>query len=89
MSGHSKWSTIKHGKAITDARRGLLFTKLAREIIAAVRQGGPSPDSNLRLRMAIQKAKDSNMPADNIERAAKRGTGGERSWRLSATPIFI
>jgi len=75
MSGHSKWSTIKHGKAITDARRGLLFTKLAREIIAAVRQGGPTPDSNLRLRMAIQKAKDNNLPSDNVERAIKRASG--------------
>jgi YebC/PmpR family DNA-binding regulatory protein len=75
MSGHSKWSTIKHGKAITDAKRGLVFTKLAREIMAAVRQGGPSPDSNLRLRMAIQKAKDSNLPSDNVDRAIKRGSG--------------
>ena len=75
MSGHSKWSTIKHGKAVTDAKRGQLFTKLAREIIAAARQGGPSTDSNFRLRMAVQKAKDSNMPSDNVERAIKRATG--------------
>ncbi len=75
MSGHSKWSTIKHGKAISDARRGQLFTKLAREIISAARQGGGSEDMNIRLRMAIQRAKDNNMPADNIERAIKRGTG--------------
>ena len=76
MSGHSKWSSIKHGKAITDARRGQLFTKLAKEIIVAARQGGGGDSyTNLRLRMAIQKAKDSNMPADNIERAIKRGTG--------------
>ncbi|MDP6403161.1 MAG: YebC/PmpR family DNA-binding transcriptional regulator [SAR202 cluster bacterium] len=75
MSGHSKWSTIKHGKAISDARRGQLFTKLAREIISATRQGGGSEDMNIRLRMAIQRAKDNNMPADNIERAIKRGTG--------------
>ena len=75
MSGHSKWSTIKHGKAVTDARRSQLFTKLAKEIIVAARQGGGSPDGNLRLRMAIQRAKDQNMPADNIDRAIKRGTG--------------
>ena len=75
MSGHSKWSTIKHGKAITDARRGQLFTKLTREIIAAARQGGASPESNFRLRMAIQRAKDSNVRSDIIERAIKRGTG--------------
>lgn len=75
MSGHSKWSTIKHGKAITDARRSQLFTKLTREIIAATRQGGATPDSNFRLRIAIQKAKDSNLPSSNIERAIKRATG--------------
>lgn len=75
MSGHSKWSTIKHAKAITDARRGKLFTKLTREIIVAARQGGGDPSMNIRLRMAIQKAKDANMPNDNIDRAVKRGTG--------------
>lgn len=75
MSGHSKWSTIKHGKAVTDARRGQLFTKLAKEIITSARQGGGSVDTNFRLRMSIQRAKDNNMPLDNIERAIKRGTG--------------
>ena len=75
MSGHSKWSTIKHGKAATDARRGKLFTKLAKEIIVAVREGGGDPEANFRLRMAIGRARDSNMPANNIERAIKRGTG--------------
>lgn len=75
MSGHSKWSSIKHGKAITDARRGQLFTKLTREIIAAARQGGGNAETNIRLRMAIQKAKDNNMPADNVDRAIKRATG--------------
>ena len=75
MSGHSKWSTIKHKKAITDARRGKLFTKLSKEIIIAAKQGGGDIDMNFRLRMAIQIAKDNNMPADNIERAVKRGTG--------------
>ncbi len=75
MSGHSKWSTIKHGKAITDARRGKLFTKLAKEVIIAAREGGGAPGVNFRLRMAIQKAKDQNMPGENIERAIKKGTG--------------
>jgi YebC/PmpR family DNA-binding regulatory protein len=75
MSGHSKWSTIKHGKAVTDARRGKLFTKLTREIITAARQGGGSTDMNIRLRMAVQRARDNNMPIDNIERAIKRATG--------------
>lgn len=75
MSGHSKWSTIKHAKAITDARRGKLFTKVTREIIIAARQGGADTGMNIRLRMAIQKGRDANMPNDNIERAIKRGTG--------------
>ena len=76
MSGHSKWSTIKHAKAVTDARRGKLFTKLTREIIVAAKQGGGDPTMNIRLRMAIQKAKDANMPNDNIDRAVKRASGG-------------
>ena len=76
MSGHSKWSTIKHQKGVTDARRGQLFTKLAREITVAARQGGDNPDMNVRLRLAVQKARDNNMPLDNIERATKRGAGG-------------
>jgi len=75
MSGHSKWSSIKHQKGVTDARRGQLFTKLTREIIVAVRQGGDNPEANFRLRLAIQKARENNMPADNIERAIKRGSG--------------
>ena len=76
MSGHSKWATTKHQKAITDSRRGKLFTKLSKEIIVAVKQGGgPDPDGNARLRMAIQRARDNSMPADNIERAIKRGSG--------------
>ncbi len=75
MSGHSKWSSIKHQKGVADARRGQLFTKLTREIIVAVRQGGSNPETNFRLRLAIQKAHDSNMPTDNIERAIKRGSG--------------
>ena len=75
MAGHSKWSQIKHAKAVSDHRRGKLFTKLAREVIIAARQGGGDPDANFRLRMAIQRAKDANMPNDNIDRAVKRGTG--------------
>jgi len=75
MSGHSKWSTIKHKKAITDARRGKLFTRLAREIAIAAREGGGDPDTNFNLRLAVDKAKSANMPKDNIERAIKRGTG--------------
>jgi len=75
MSGHSKWSSIKHQKGVTDARRGQLFTKLTREIIIATREGGSNPDANFRLRLAVQKARDSNMPQDNIERAIKRGSG--------------
>jgi YebC/PmpR family DNA-binding regulatory protein len=75
MSGHSKWAQIKRQKGVADARRGQLFTKLAREIIVAVREGGSNPEGNFRLRLAIQKARDSNMPLDNIERAIKRGSG--------------
>jgi len=75
LSGHSKWSSVKHQKAATDARRGQLFTKLTREIIIAVREGGSNPDMNFRLRLAIQKARDNNMPIDNIDRAIKKGSG--------------
>jgi YebC/PmpR family DNA-binding regulatory protein len=75
MSGHSKWKTIKNAKGAADAKRGNMFTKLSREIILAARQGGTSPDSNFKLRLAIQKAKDSSMPYDNIDRAIKKGAG--------------
>ncbi|MBI2288180.1 MAG: YebC/PmpR family DNA-binding transcriptional regulator [Chloroflexi bacterium] len=75
MSGHSKWSSIKHQKGVADVKRGQLFTKLAREIIVAVREGGSNPEANFRLRLAVQKARDSNMPLDNIERAIKKGSG--------------
>ncbi len=75
MSGHSKWAQIKRQKGVADARRGQLFTKLAREIIIAARQGGANLDSNFQLRLAVQKARDNNMPSDNIERAIKRGSG--------------
>ncbi len=82
MSGHSKWSQIKRQKGVSDSRRGQLFTKLSREIEAAVRQGGTSPEMNFRLRLAIQKARDNNMPMDNIERAIKRGAGGAEGASL-------
>ncbi len=75
MAGHSKWANIKHKKMREDARRGKIFTKVAREIIVAARLGGGDPESNPRLRRAIQKAKAVNMPKENIERAIKRGTG--------------
>ncbi|MBI1749360.1 MAG: YebC/PmpR family DNA-binding transcriptional regulator [Acidobacteria bacterium] len=75
MSGHSKWATIKHKKAATDAKRGRVFTRLIREISIAARAGGGDPDTNPRLRTAIQTAKNENMPNDNIERAVLRGTG--------------
>lgn len=75
MSGHSKWANIKRQKGVADAKRGQVFTKLAREIIVAVRQGGTNSDSNFQLRLAVQKARDNNMPSDNIERAIKRGSG--------------
>ncbi len=75
MSGHSKWATIKHKKAATDARRGKVFTKLIRELTIAARVGGADPSSNPRLRTAILAAKAENMPNDNIDRAIQRGTG--------------
>ncbi|OIO38954.1 MAG: transcriptional regulator [Candidatus Omnitrophica bacterium CG1_02_46_14] len=75
MSGHSKWATIKHKKGALDAKRGAIFTKVIKEITVAARNGGGNPDSNPRLRTALGKAKESNMPADNIDRAIKKGTG--------------
>ena len=75
MSGHSKWSSIKHKKGALDAKRGKLFTKLIREITVSAREGGGDMNANPRLRLAVQKAKDANMPSDNIERGIKKGTG--------------
>jgi YebC/PmpR family DNA-binding regulatory protein len=75
MSGHNKWSTIKHKKGKADAARGALFSKLVKEITASAREGGGDPNMNARLRVAVDAAKASNMPADNIDRAIKRGTG--------------
>lgn len=78
MSGHSKWSTIKRKKAANDAKRGAVFTRLAREISLAAREGGGDPETNFTLRLAIDRAKAENMPKDNIERAIKRGTGEDK-----------
>jgi YebC/PmpR family DNA-binding regulatory protein len=75
MSGHSKWHSIKHKKAVVDARRGQQFTKLARAVTVAAREGGGDPDGNPALALAIQKARDASMPKDNIERAIAKGTG--------------
>ncbi len=75
MSGHSKWSTIKRKKAAVDAKRGKIFTKLIKEITVAARTGGGDPDTNPRLRLAVDNAKSVNMPQDNIERAIKKATG--------------
>lgn len=75
MSGHSKWATIKRKKAATDSARGRLFTRLIKEIVIAARNGGGNPEGNPRLRLAVQTAKQANMPAENIKRAIQRGTG--------------
>jgi YebC/PmpR family DNA-binding regulatory protein len=79
MSGHSKWSTIKRKKAANDAKRGNLFTRLARELAIAARDGGGDPDTNFALRLAVERARGANMPKDNIERAIKRGTGEDKT----------
>jgi len=76
VAGHSKWANIKHKKAKEDAKRGQMFTKMARQITLAVKEGGPDPDSNFKLRLAIDAARGINMPNDNIERAIQRGIGG-------------
>src|SRR3989440_10445668 len=78
MSGHSKWSSIKHKKAASDAKRGAQFTKLARAIQVAAREGGGDPEGNAALANAVQKARDARMPKDNIERAIAKGTGAGR-----------
>ncbi|PIU56134.1 MAG: YebC/PmpR family DNA-binding transcriptional regulator [Chloroflexi bacterium CG07_land_8_20_14_0_80_51_10] len=83
MSGHSKWSTIKRQKGVADARRGQLFTRVGREITIAARDGGSDPEANPRLRLAVQKARDNNMPVENIERAIKRAGGGTEAATLS------
>ncbi len=77
MAGHSKWANTKHRKARVDAARGKIFTKIAREITVAAREGGEDIDANFRLRLAVQKARENNMPNDNIQRAIQKGTGGQ------------
>ena len=86
MSGHSKWAGIKHKKALVDAKRGKLFGKLARAITVAAREGGGDPDHNATLAQAIVKAKDANMPHDNIDRAIKKGSGRGRRRRDLPAP---
>ena len=81
MSGHSKWATIKRKKGATDARRGALFTKLARQILIAAREG-PDPEYNFKLRLAVDKARANSMPKDNIERAVRRGSGADKDVQL-------
>ena len=78
MSGHSKWSTIKRKNGAADAKRGAFFTRLTRELVMAAREGGSDPDSNFRLRLAVDKARAENMPKDNIERAIRRGAGEDK-----------
>jgi YebC/PmpR family DNA-binding regulatory protein len=83
MSGHSKWAQIRRSKGVNDARRGQLFTRLGREIVVAVREGGSGdPTTNFRLRMAVQHARDANMPMDNIERTIKRAVGSSEGANL-------
>lgn len=77
MSGHSKWSKIKRQKGVADIKKGNIFTKLVKEIMAATKAGDPNPDANVRLRLAIQKARDNNMPMDNIKRAIEKASGKE------------
>jgi YebC/PmpR family DNA-binding regulatory protein len=88
MSGHSKWSSIKHKKGAADAKRGKLFSKLTRAIIVASREGGPDPDANATLATAIQKARDNSMPKDNIERAIARGAGASTDGEAYETVTY-
>src|SRR3972149_5098562 len=82
MSGHSHWAGIKHKKGLADAKRGKLFSKLAKDIIVAARTGGGDPEMNLRLKYAVEKARAASMPRDNIERAIKKGTGELEGGKL-------
>ena len=88
MSGHSKWSSIKHKKGAADAKRGALFTKLSRAIIAAAKEGGPDPAGNLALQNAIEKARSYSMPKDNIERAIARGSGADAEGSSFESVIY-
>ena len=88
MSGHSKWSSIKHKKGAADAKRGKLFSKLSRAIIVAAKEGGPDPGGNLALQNAIEKARSYSMPKDNIERAIARGSGAEPDAQAFETVVY-
>jgi YebC/PmpR family DNA-binding regulatory protein len=88
MSGHSKWASIKHKKAVVDQRRGAHFTKLARAIQVAAREGGGDPDTNAALALAVQKARDASMPKDNIERAIGKGTGAGTDADAIETVVY-
>ena len=88
MSGHSKWSTIKHKKGAADAKRGQLFTKLSKAIIVAAKDGGPDPENNLSLQNAVEKARSYSMPKDNIERAIARGAGTDADGASYETVIY-
>ena len=88
MSGHSKWASIKHKKGATDAKRGKLFTKLARAITVAAKEGGGDPEGNPALALAVQKAKDASMPKDNIERAIAKGTGAGADAAALETVLY-
>jgi YebC/PmpR family DNA-binding regulatory protein len=88
MSGHSKWSSIKHRKGAADAKRGQLFSKLSRAIIVAAREGGPDPAANLALQNAVEKARSYSMPKDNIERAIARGSGADSDASAFETVVY-
>ena len=88
MSGHSKWSSIKHKKGAADAKRGKLFSKLSRAIIVAAKEGGPDPSGNLALQNAIEKARSYSMPKDNIERAIARGSGADSDAQAFETVVY-
>jgi YebC/PmpR family DNA-binding regulatory protein len=88
VSGHSKWSSIKHKKGAADAKRGKLFSKLSRAIIVAAREGGPDPDANLALQNAIEKARSYSMPKDNIERAIAKGAGSDADGSSYETVVY-
>ena len=88
MSGHSKWSSIKHKKGAADAKRGQLFSKLSRAIIVAAKEGGPDPDGNLALQNAIEKARSYSMPKDNIERAIAKGSGADADGSSYETVVY-
>src|SRR3978361_2542602 len=88
MSGHSKWSSIKHKKGAADAKRGKLFSKLSRAIIVAAKEGGGDPDNNLSLQNAIEKAKSYSMPKDNIDRAIAKGSGADADADAFETIVY-